>query len=1140
MTEHDFFNMLTNIDDKLIANAKPATGAPYDPFSDLPQKISPQRRSPWKSIAAAAACLAVVAVGIAVFFSLKSNKVETVSPSDSVPEGYPSDAKYQYIGDFTDLELVGAYGILDRLCFYSYEEQFDYLMDNSDVIVIGTFVDDARQNFPLTGKIDYDEIKSYNKLRIDRVCKGDVKVGDEIVISDNYGVNEGKLTFHIALTPMIKGEQWIYFLDKSIDVNYYRCVGTTDGRFPVPGNENTFVLTGDNTGVYDSSNFNKDAYEDVKKMLGYFDGVETILAKGHADGDICEFDMPDFFGETFVLRERDLYVVQNNDPKTSRVLYAAPGILSMYLADLNGDGKRELISECWNGLSGLSASYILVYDHANSKLYGHYVDNSDKYGMLTSELKLKDNVLYVETYELGSFDNPVLSEPLTFDKLTEFMEGEPEPEQIVYDGKTYNIVSTLIWDDEEFLSVGLTQYEYQVGSFVEVLAMVYNYTDKPMGLLMPVEGEGSHTEVGVALEHGDTQLYDVSVSGVFADAMDSHIIQPGETYYQVMRFDTLAERFDPEKTMLPLCVPVGNYEGRACISVLEDPNDTNSETTDYELKFNVNIVDRRSAATYKPVFFEGFTVDEFPDKAFYCNREEVRVRPSNKSDVLYEGMPIESLYLHDLNGDGKPELCSTVCVGSGIIDERIRVYDYANGKLYELSDRGNYDYRVEPYSVDEEWNLTAAKYKDGILVSSEPLTLDIMTMVRDDITLMSPVDGTTALVVEHSDIGMGIDFTMPEFPGVTFKCNPYYVSAKTDEGETSLFAGIINGLFLADLNGDGKRELAANISGSENVYTWVHIYDFANKRKYDIAESGVMYHVKWIGGDPLLLVRNDVVSYEPMKIEPAENAEVILDENVHRESFTLPEFFDFYEFTVGETSVEVKRKDGVKADGIEFPSKMTKVYLYDCNGDGIREIVAEGRFPNSGLIATYIQAFDPSNSKRYSLTTQSGYYEYGYCTLEVSGGKINVCLSRYDGTEILSEPLTLDIMTEVREDYDPQAEAVLDENVHKDIFTMPEYEDLEFAIKNGDIIVKDSKNGSEKTLVAAAEVKKVYLFDTNGNGRREIFAEIKRSGENNTVICMIYMKRDDFSVMYNESIKKGYDMEMRIENGKIIEYDTAD
>ena len=64
-------------------------------------------------------------------------------------------------------------------------------------------------------------------------------------------------------------------------------------------------------------------------------------------------------------------------------------------------------------------------------------------------------------------------------------------------------------------------------------------------------------------------------------------------------------------------------------------------------------------------------------------------------------MPIWNAYFCDLNGDGLPELCATLSMGSGIVDTRIAVCDYANGRTYELEDRMNYDYtlRFDPDSA---------------------------------------------------------------------------------------------------------------------------------------------------------------------------------------------------------------------------------------------------------------------------------------------------------------------------------------------------------------------------------------------------------------------------------------------------------
>lgn len=83
---------------------------------------------------------------------------------------------------------------------------------------------------------------------------------------------------------------------------------------------------------------------------------------------------------------------------------------------------------------------------------------------------------------------------------------------------------------------------------------------------------------------------------------------------------------------------------------------------------------------------------EYPGTVFQWTPYEVKAVGSGGEKTLYHGMPVWSVYLADLTGDGLPELCSTVSMGSGIVDERIIVCDYSTGRIYELSDRMNYDY----------------------------------------------------------------------------------------------------------------------------------------------------------------------------------------------------------------------------------------------------------------------------------------------------------------------------------------------------------------------------------------------------------------------------------------------------------------
>ena len=87
-----------------------------------------------------------------------------------------------------------------------------------------------------------------------------------------------------------------------------------------------------------------------------------------------------------------------------------------------------------------------------------------------------------------------------------------------------------------------------------------------------------------------------------------------------------------------------------------------------------------------------YHLDEFPGVTFRCHYEYMEAVNGEKTDVLYTGMPIWSVYFYDLTGDGNPEICSAISFGSGIIDNRILIYDYAGGSSYALSDRGNFDY----------------------------------------------------------------------------------------------------------------------------------------------------------------------------------------------------------------------------------------------------------------------------------------------------------------------------------------------------------------------------------------------------------------------------------------------------------------
>ena len=83
-----------------------------------------------------------------------------------------------------------------------------------------------------------------------------------------------------------------------------------------------------------------------------------------------------------------------------------------------------------------------------------------------------------------------------------------------------------------------------------------------------------------------------------------------------------------------------------------------------------------------------------PSVEFAWTPGEVTVTENGQTKTVIRGMPIYNGYFSDLNGDGIPELCCTLCIGSGMIDTRVCVYDYAADCTYTLEGRGIFDYAL--------------------------------------------------------------------------------------------------------------------------------------------------------------------------------------------------------------------------------------------------------------------------------------------------------------------------------------------------------------------------------------------------------------------------------------------------------------
>ena len=114
----------------------------------------------------------------------------------------------------------------------------------------------------------------------------------------------------------------------------------------------------------------------------------------------------------------------------------------------------------------------------------------------------------------------------------------------------------------------------------------------------------------------------------------------------------------------------------------------------------------------------------YPDVTFSYNQAQIIVsKPFDTSEltdhtILITGMPIWNAYFADLTGDDYPEICATYTFGSGIIDSRIIIYDYAKGSSYELSDRGYFDFTLRLNEADGYLYVDKTKYNTDELVET--------------------------------------------------------------------------------------------------------------------------------------------------------------------------------------------------------------------------------------------------------------------------------------------------------------------------------------------------------------------------------------------------------------------------------------
>ncbi len=168
---------------------------------------------------------------------------------------------------FAGIELTRT-GIVDRITADTLEELEKY----SDIAVVGEVIDDSVSDNAYNwsgyfGKEILTLPRSYNTIKVKQVLMGDVNVGDELKIEQLCGIDNGVLYSVSDLTPMVKGDEWVFFLLQDPDSGICGYTADCDARYPTKNsaaiNSRLAFTDSYQLGVYDEANFNRNVYNEI-------------------------------------------------------------------------------------------------------------------------------------------------------------------------------------------------------------------------------------------------------------------------------------------------------------------------------------------------------------------------------------------------------------------------------------------------------------------------------------------------------------------------------------------------------------------------------------------------------------------------------------------------------------------------------------------------------------------------------------------------------------------------------------------------------------------------------------------------------------------------------------------------------------
>ncbi|MDE6726992.1 MAG: hypothetical protein K2J80_03510 [Oscillospiraceae bacterium] len=509
----------------------------------------------------------------------------------------------------------------------------------------------------------------------------------------------------------------------------------------------------------------------------------------------------------------------------------------------------------------------------------------------------------------------------------------------------------------------------------------------------------------------------------------------------------------------------------------------------------------------------GFTMEEFPAFDFKVSQKSVNAtfKTTPEMDIAIanqlfdedEKIHILNLYLADLDGDGKREICATIYdaeKGEGIMvhdfDDGLMndaensgvIVDLAKGSLYSLpSDGKEFEYSLE----EEDGVLKAVKtvWQPAEMsmipneISREPLTLDMMMRIPK---------ATDFKQIAIPRTGVPNDFTMEEFPTYYFTATSNKIilnGAAMNNVDVPIISGdSIENLYLCDLNGDGRRELCATVlnDGIRSVdvvnfakYKW---YTLQGSNGHDLRRS---YSLEAENEKLKLVVNNHAgscltVTSEPLSLDMLtpilSNTGVIKIDT--EKTFKLVEFPD--------KTFEITKHSIVMSD-ITTPDAMIRpvisgieYYLADLNGDGNHEICCWGSI-GSGIVSSYITVYDIANDEFYYFKAERPSDKW--FSLDVKDGELYAVTSEYyvDEKELSREPLSLDILEKVEKSDTAYEEIPL---FYDQTFIMDDFPGFSFTVNTTYDYTQFSFRWGSNGV--SNHVNSVYLYDIDGDGKREI------------------------------------------------------